>query len=82
VRCGNQVGPNKGEKLLMTGGAVGGNSRLASSDIDLDRVDYETGCMIIGGGGAGASAALRHRSRELRYCDYKLRLGDAKYCRR
>ena len=73
------VGPNKGEKapkelvkLLQS------DSRLKDHLPDLSCPDYETDVLIIGGGGAGASAAIEadeagHRVMMVT----KLRIGDA-----
>ena len=54
-----KVGPNKGQKapkelvhLLHS------NSRLLAEKVDINKVDYEVDVLVIGGGGAGASAAI------------------------
>ena len=53
------VGKNKGEKVpTELCELLEANSRINASDIDLSKADYETDVLIIGGGGAGASAAI------------------------
>ena len=52
------VGMNKGEKVPTELCALlEANSRIDPAKIDLSHPDYETDVLIIGGGGAGASAA-------------------------
>ncbi len=74
-----QVGPNKGEKApneLVE--LLEGNSRIDPAKIDLKKIDYETDVLVIGGGGAGASAALLAQENGARVLLVtKLRLGDA-----
>ena len=73
------VGPNKGEKapkelvkLLQS------DSRLKNHLPDLSCPDYETDVLIIGGGGAGASAAIEADEAGQRVMMVtKLRIGDA-----
>ena len=73
------VGPNKGEKapkelvkLLQS------DSRLKDHLPDLSCPDYETDVLIIGGGGAGASAAIEADEAGQRVMMVtKLRIGDA-----
>lgn len=73
------VGPNKGEKapkelvkLLQS------DSRLKDHLPDLSCPDYETDVLIIGGGGAGASAAIEaDNAGEKVMIVTKLRIGDA-----
>ena len=54
-----KIGPNKGEKVPKElGHLLHSNSRLLHHPIDLTKIDYDTDVLIIGGGGAGASAAI------------------------
>ncbi len=73
------LGPNQGQKvpvelcrLLQAG------SRIAGKALDLEHPDYETDVLIIGAGGAGASAAIEaHESGARVLIVTKLRMGDA-----
>jgi succinate dehydrogenase / fumarate reductase flavoprotein subunit len=74
-----RVGPNKGERtpkelaLLLEA-----DSTLDLSQVKLDRPDYETDVLIIGGGGAGCSAAIMADNAGASVLiATKLRLGDA-----
>lgn len=73
------VGPNKGEKVpKQLGHLLHSNSRLYGMNIDLSRIDYDTDVLIIGGGGAGASAAIEADKAGVKVMMVtKLRLGDA-----
>jgi succinate dehydrogenase / fumarate reductase flavoprotein subunit len=73
------VGANKGELIVNElGDIVEAYSRLNPEKTDLSRTDIETDVLIIGGGGAGASAALTAKEEGARVvlCT-KLRFGDA-----
>ncbi|MGA9350270.1 MAG: FAD-binding protein [Anaerolineae bacterium] len=74
-----RVGPNKSEKApseLVD--VLEGRSHLTSDALDLTQIDYDTDVLIIGGGGAGASAAILARENSARVIlATKLRLGDA-----
>ncbi len=72
-------GPSKGEKVpLELKALLEGKSRILGQSIDLDRPDYETDVLIIGGGGAGASAAIEAHNAGARVMVVtKLRMGDA-----
>ena len=74
-----RVGPNKGEKAMRElVDILEGRSHLTSEMLDLERVDYDTDVLIIGAGGAGASAALLARENGARVVlATKLRFGDA-----
>lgn len=74
-----KVGPNKGQKankelvhLLHS------NSRLLADKVDLNKVDYDVDVLVIGGGGAGSSAAIEaHEAGANVMIVTKLRIGDA-----
>jgi len=74
-----KVGPNKGTRTPNElANLLEGHSRLRSSELDLEQIDYDTDVLIIGGGGAGSAAALlarQHGARVLMIT--KLRHGDA-----
>ena len=54
-----QMGPNKGEKVpLELAALLQANSRINPDAIDLSKPDYEVDVLVIGGGGAGSSAAI------------------------
>ncbi|MBM4465014.1 MAG: FAD-binding protein [Chloroflexi bacterium] len=74
-----RVGPNQGEKApTELVDVLEGRSHLTSDALDLTMVDYDTDVLIIGGGGAGASAAILARENGARVIlATKLRLGDA-----
>jgi len=74
-----KVGPNKGEKApYELGTLLHSNSRLLGTPIDLNKVDYEADVLVIGGGGAGSSAAIEaHEAGAKVMLVTKLRMGDA-----
>jgi succinate dehydrogenase / fumarate reductase flavoprotein subunit/L-aspartate oxidase len=74
-----KVGPSKGYRIANEMVALfHAKSRLDPETIDLSKVDLETEVLIIGGGGAGASAALMARQNGAKVLiATKLRLGDA-----
>ncbi|MBE7022484.1 MAG: FAD-binding protein, partial [Ruminococcaceae bacterium] len=54
-----KIGPNKGQKApAELAQLLHSNSRLLHTDIDLSQVDYDVDVLVIGGGGAGSSAAI------------------------
>ena len=73
------IGPNKGEQvphelceLLQA------HSRIKAEDVDLSDVAYDVDVLIIGGGGAGASAAIEADNAGAKTMIVtKLRMGDA-----
>ena len=73
------VGPNKGQKAPSElTDLLQAHSRLTGKHIDLEVVDYDVDVLIIGGGGAGSSAAIeadRAGAKVLQVT--KLRMGDA-----
>lgn len=73
------VGPNKGEKVpVELGELLQANSRIYGQNINLDEIAYDVDVLIIGGGGAGASAAIEaHESGANVMIVTKLRIGDA-----
>ena len=74
-----RVGPNKGGRTpLELAALLEAPSRLRGVALDLSKVDYETDVLIIGGGGAGCSAAiLADDNGASVLLATKLRLGDA-----
>lgn len=74
-----KIGPNKGQKVpAELGHLLHSNSRLLTDKVDLSKVDYETDVLVIGGGGAGASAAIEaHEAGADVMIVTKLRIGDA-----
>ena len=74
-----KVGPNKGEKApYELGTLLHSNSRILNVPIDLNKVDYDADVLIIGGGGAGSSAAIEaHEAGARVMMVTKLRIGDA-----
>ncbi|MEA1958645.1 MAG: FAD-dependent oxidoreductase [Chloroflexota bacterium] len=74
-----KVGPNKGDKAPNElADLLEGNTRVDPKIIDLETVDYECDVLVIGGGGAGASAALLAQENGANVIlATKLRLGDA-----
>ena len=74
-----QIGPNRGEKVPTELAALlQAKSRVNPDEIDLEHPDYDTDVLIIGGGGAGASAAIEADNAGAKVMIVtKLRLGDA-----
>ncbi|MBO5936686.1 MAG: FAD-binding protein, partial [Clostridia bacterium] len=74
-----KVGPNKGQKAPKElADLLHSNSRLLTDKVDLSKVDYETDVLVIGGGGAGSSAAIEaHEAGAAVMIVTKLRIGDA-----
>ncbi len=72
------AGVNKGDKVpTQLAALLQGKSRI-SPDIDLSSPDYDTDVLIIGGGGAGASAAIEADNAGAKTMIVtKLRIGDA-----
>lgn len=73
------AGVNKGEKVpTQLAELLQGKSRISAADVDLSAPDYETDVLIIGGGGAGASAAIEADEAGVKAMIVtKLRIGDA-----
>jgi len=74
-----KVGPNKGYRISNEMvELLHAKSRVDPDQIDLSNPDYETDVLIIGGGGAGTSAALTAREKGVKVLiATKLRHGDA-----
>lgn len=74
-----KVGPNAGDKVLHELAALlQGKSRVLGKTIDLDKPDYEADVLVIGGGGAGSSAAITANANGAKVIMVtKLRIGDA-----
>ena len=74
-----KVGPNKGEKAPKElTDLIHSNSRLLKEKVDISKVDYETDVLVIGGGGAGSSAAIEANEAGADVMIVtKLRIGDA-----
>ena len=73
------LGPSKGTKVPKELAALlQANSRILNAEIDLEHPDIDTDVLIIGGGGAGASAAIEADDNGAKVTIVtKLRIGDA-----
>ncbi len=73
------IGANKGEKVpTELCELLQAKCRIEAGDVDLSKVDYDTDVLIIGGGGAGASAAIEaNEAGASAMIVTKLRIGDA-----
>ena len=73
------MGPNKGGKVPTELAALlQGRSRVLDCKLDLAHPDYDTDVLIIGGGGAGCSAAIEADNAGAKVMIVtKLRMGDA-----
>jgi succinate dehydrogenase / fumarate reductase flavoprotein subunit len=74
-----KVGPNKGEKIYHEfADLFEAYSMIEIADFDLSQIDFDVDVLIIGGGGAGVSAALTAQEQGANVLlATKLRLGDA-----
>ncbi|MBP5307649.1 MAG: FAD-binding protein, partial [Clostridia bacterium] len=74
-----KVGPNKGEKVpVELAGMLEGKSRVLGKNINLENPDYDVDVLVIGGDGAGSSAAIEaHEAGADVMIVTKLRIGDA-----
>ena len=74
-----EVGSNKGEKVpTQLAALLQAHSRINPDKVDLSKPDYETDVLIIGGGGAGASAAIEADNAGVKAMIVtKLHIGDA-----
>ena len=73
------VGPNTGDRVPHElADLLEGASRIDPDAVDLGHADYDVDILVIGGGGAGTSAAmLAHQRGATVLLTTKLRLGDA-----
>src|SRR5574344_557281 len=74
-----KIGPNKGQKApIELAQMLQAKPRIEPEHIDLAHVDYETDVLVIGGGGAGTSAAIMASEAGAKVLlATKLRVGDA-----
>ncbi|MBR4185375.1 MAG: FAD-binding protein [Clostridia bacterium] len=74
-----RVGVNRGDAVPHELAALlEGKSRVDPDEIDLSRTDYECDVLVIGGGGAGSSAAIEADCAGMKTMIVtKLRIGDA-----
>ena len=74
-----EIGPNKGDKVPKELAVIlQAHSRITAESVNLEKPDYETDVLVIGGGGAGASAAIEaHEAGANVMVVTKLRMGDA-----
>ncbi|MGN0621062.1 MAG: FAD-dependent oxidoreductase [Porcipelethomonas sp.] len=74
-----KIGPNKGQKAPKElADLLHSNSRLLTDEVDINKVDYDVDVLVIGGGGAGSSAAIEaHEAGADVMIVTKLRIGDA-----
>ena len=74
-----EIGPNKGDKVPKELAEIlQAHSRITKDSVNLDAPDYEADVLVIGGGGAGASAAIEaHEAGASVMVVTKLRMGDA-----
>lgn len=74
-----KVGPNKGEKAPHELAAMlEAHARVHAGEVDLTKPAYDTDVLIIGGGGAGCSAAIEANEAGAKVLiATKLRTGDA-----
>jgi succinate dehydrogenase/fumarate reductase flavoprotein subunit len=73
------IGPNKGEEITTeVADMLESHSRIKPDLFQLEKPDYETDILIVGGGGAGCAAAIIAMQNGAKsIISTKLRLGDA-----
>ncbi len=74
-----KIGANKGDKVPHElAEMLQAHSRITADSVDLEKVDYDVDVLVIGGGGAGSSAAIEaHEAGANVMIVTKLRIGDA-----
>ncbi len=74
-----KIGPNKGQKApIELAEMLQAKPRIEPEKIDLNHIDYESDVLVIGGGGAGTSAAIMASEAGAKVLLVtKLRVGDA-----
>ena len=74
-----KIGPNKGEKVpCELAEMLQAHTLIKAGDVDLDNPAYDVDVLVIGGGGAGSSAAIEaHEAGANVMMVTKLRIGDA-----
>ena len=74
-----EIGPHKGDKVPKELAAIlQAHSRISADSVDLENPDYDVDVLVIGGGGAGSSAAIEaHEAGAKVMIVTKLRIGDA-----
>ena len=74
-----KIGPNKGDKVPKElASMLQAHARISADDVDLTKPDYDVDVLVIGGGGAGSSAAIEaHEAGANVMIVTKLRIGDA-----
>ena len=74
-----KIGPNKGQQApIELAEMLQAKPRLEPEKIDLNHIDYEADVLVIGGGGAGTSAAIMASEAGAKVLLVtKLRVGDA-----
>lgn len=74
-----KIGPNKGQKApIELVEMLQAKPRMEPDTVDLTHIDYETDVLVIGGGGAGTSAAIMASEAGAKVLMVtKLRVGDA-----
>ncbi len=74
-----QIGPNKGDKVPHElAEMLQAHSRITADSVDLTAPAYDVDVLVIGGGGAGTSAAIEaHEAGASVMIVTKLRMGDA-----
>ena len=74
-----KIGANKGDKVPHElAEMLQAHSRITAETVDLENPDYDVDVLVIGGGGAGSSAAIEaHEAGANVMIVTKLRIGDA-----
>ena len=74
-----KIGPNKGEKVpCELAEMLQAHTLIKADDVDLENPAYDVDVLVIGGGGAGSSAAIEaHEAGANVMMVTKLRIGDA-----